>query len=192
MDFLLDVAAEVFVEKGFEAASVGEIAKRAKASKGTFYSRFPTKEKLFEEVVRRRADEAFGELASILVPDADPPTVFRAVGAKLAACILKKDSIDLLRLVYMESRHFPALGRIYYDLGPHRGQQQIAVYLKTLVKKGYLVKMDPQLAAEQFLDSFTGELVRRCALGLAASLSKSELDRRLKSAINFFLCAYRT
>ncbi|HTF70452.1 MAG TPA: helix-turn-helix domain-containing protein [Edaphobacter sp.] len=46
---LLDIAAEVFITKGFEAASTNEIAKRSNSSKGTFYSRFPTKEDLFLE-----------------------------------------------------------------------------------------------------------------------------------------------
>ncbi len=46
-DRLLDLAAEVFLELGYEGTSTALIAERAHASKQTFYARFPSKEKLF-------------------------------------------------------------------------------------------------------------------------------------------------
>ncbi len=51
---LLDIAGKEFIAHGFEGASITEIAKRANSSKPTFYSRFPTKEKLFVAVLERR------------------------------------------------------------------------------------------------------------------------------------------
>jgi len=190
IDYLLDVAGEIFLEKGFEGTSVGEIATRAKASKGTFYSRYPTKEKLFAAVFRRRADEAFQELASILLPDAQPEKVLRALGQWLIDCILGKDSINLMRLVYMEARKFPELGRTYYELGPRRGHKLVAEYFDELVARKVFGQMDTLLAAEQFFDILTGELVRRCALELLAP-SRAERKKRLNAAVGMFLRAYK-
>jgi TetR/AcrR family transcriptional repressor of mexJK operon len=100
-DYLLDVAANLFLSKGFAATSVGEIAACAKASKSAFYSRFPTKEKLFTEVFRRRADASFQQFATILLPDSEPREVLCALGESLIRCVLAPDCINLLRLVYM-------------------------------------------------------------------------------------------
>ena len=49
---LLDAALDLFVEKGFAATRVEEVAARAGVSKGTLFLYFPSKEELFKAVVR--------------------------------------------------------------------------------------------------------------------------------------------
>ena len=49
---LLDAALDVFAEKGFAAARMEDIAARAGAAKGTLYLYFPSKEAVFEALVR--------------------------------------------------------------------------------------------------------------------------------------------
>jgi AcrR family transcriptional regulator len=192
-DYLLDVAAELFLSKGFAATSVGEIAAHAKASKSTFYSRFPTKEKLFTEVFRRRADVAFHEFATILLPDAEPREVLCSLGKGLMRCVLAPDSINLLRLVYTESRHIPELGRIFYSLGPERGYAQTSEYFRKLVSRGYFRSdMDTVLAAEQFLDLLTGELLRRSVLSIEPPFTAEEQLHRLTAAVEMFVRAYQS
>lgn len=51
---LIDAGAEVFVERGFQGASVEAIAERAGFTRGAFYSNFETKEELFAELVQQR------------------------------------------------------------------------------------------------------------------------------------------
>jgi TetR/AcrR family transcriptional repressor of mexJK operon len=191
-EFLLDVAAELFLSKGFAATTVGEIAAQAKASKSTFYSRFPTKEKLFTEVFRRSADAAFHEFSTILLPDAEPREVLCSLGQSLMRCVLAPDSINLLRLVYMESKHIPELGKIFYQLGPERGREQISEYFQKLMARGvFRLDMDTSLGAEQFFDLLTGELVRRCALSIEPPFTHDEQTYRLNTAVDMFIRAYR-
>ncbi|MCD4482957.1 TetR/AcrR family transcriptional regulator, partial [Chromobacterium vaccinii] len=49
---LVAAATEVFVERGYEAASMSEISARAGGSKATLYNYFPSKEALFLDVMR--------------------------------------------------------------------------------------------------------------------------------------------
>jgi TetR/AcrR family transcriptional regulator len=58
---LLDAALDLFVEKGFAATRSEEVAARAGVSKGTLFLYFPTKEELFEAVVRENISGRFGE-----------------------------------------------------------------------------------------------------------------------------------
>ena len=70
---LLDAAEKVFVERGFHAASVDEVAEEAGYSKGAVYSNFENKDELFLAVLERRVDSralAVGDL----VPDDKPIT----------------------------------------------------------------------------------------------------------------------
>ena len=53
---LLEKAAEVFIEHGYQRTSMEEIARRAGTTKQTLYARFPTKSDLFKEIVRARAE----------------------------------------------------------------------------------------------------------------------------------------
>lgn len=55
---LLEAAAEIFAAKGYEGASVADIASAAGFTKGAFYASFPSKKAIFLEVVSCRAEEA--------------------------------------------------------------------------------------------------------------------------------------
>ncbi|QNP48924.1 TetR/AcrR family transcriptional regulator [Diaphorobacter aerolatus] len=58
---LLDAALDLFVEKGFAATKVEEVAARAGVSKGTLFLYFPSKEELFKAVVRENISGRFAE-----------------------------------------------------------------------------------------------------------------------------------
>lgn len=58
---LLDAALDLFVEKGFAATRVEEVAARAGVSKGTLFLYFPSKEDLFKAVVRQSISGRFTE-----------------------------------------------------------------------------------------------------------------------------------
>jgi AcrR family transcriptional regulator len=56
-DRLLDAAAEVFAERGYEGAALADIARRAGFTTGAIYSRFRNKAELLLEVVRGALEE---------------------------------------------------------------------------------------------------------------------------------------
>src|SRR5918995_7025815 len=63
---LLLAAEKLFVERGFHATSVDEIAFEAGYTKGAVYSNFESKEDLFFAVYERRAERAVAEVEQIL------------------------------------------------------------------------------------------------------------------------------
>lgn len=64
---LMDAAAEVFAQEGFEAASVNEIARRADVANGTFYVHFKDKESIAAEVAARIAGDITGQINKAMV-----------------------------------------------------------------------------------------------------------------------------
>jgi TetR/AcrR family transcriptional regulator len=60
---LLDAALSLFVEKGFAATRVEEVAARAGVSKGTLFLYFPSKQALFKAVVHENAGRHLRECA---------------------------------------------------------------------------------------------------------------------------------
>ena len=62
---ILDAAKKVFLERGFEGASIDEIADVARAGKQTIYTRFPGKEAVFTAVMARHVPEVTGSYETI-------------------------------------------------------------------------------------------------------------------------------
>jgi TetR/AcrR family transcriptional regulator, mexJK operon transcriptional repressor len=188
---LLDVATEVFTREGFAAASTNEIARRANSSKTTFYSRFPTKEKLFLAVIERRMSRKVHEAAAGLPENSPVAETLRNYAAALIRAVLSKEQLALVRVISMESAKFPELGKRFYELGPKRGEAIIAAYFKKQVEKGRLADDDTQQMAQHYLSLITGGPIRWFMLGFDRTApSKSALQKHINAAIETFMRAY--
>src|SRR5271163_5246990 len=76
---IIDGARAVFLDLGFDGASMGEIARAAGVSKGTLYVYFADKSRLFEAIVEEETLEQ-GKLAFNFDPGRDVPTTLREFG----------------------------------------------------------------------------------------------------------------
>ena len=69
---LLDAAAEVFIERGFQGASVEAICAQAGFTRGAFYSNFESKEEMFVELLQERVYEGYREMTRSVPQDLTP------------------------------------------------------------------------------------------------------------------------
>ena len=69
---ILDAAFSVFSQRGYRRAGVDEVGRQAETSKGGVYFHFPTKEKLFLELLRTTADRLVGKVERTIEPYEDP------------------------------------------------------------------------------------------------------------------------
>ena len=189
---LLDVAAEVFIADGFAAASINEMARRANASKTTFYSRFPTKEELFLAVIARRMTRIFEQIARF----PERPTVestLRQFGKDLLIIALSPEQVALIRMVSMESGKYSELAERFYENGPKRAERALATYLAGQSKLGHLQREDPLMMARQFMNLITGSPVRWFVLGFDPKpIAKRSLTKHIDGVVSLFLRAYGT
>jgi AcrR family transcriptional regulator len=113
---ILDAALEVFAEKGFAAAKLKDIARRAGISKPTLYLYFETKEEIFRAVARA----AVASLLEELERQAESPDgPFAELAPRLlsrAAGMMRGHRVPAIaRMVVGESRNFPDLACIWHD-----------------------------------------------------------------------------
>jgi AcrR family transcriptional regulator len=94
---LLDAAERVFVDRGFQGASVDAITESAGFSRGAFYSNFESKEQLFSELLQDRAYTRYRAMAKAAAETATRPTL-RATGDQLAAMQAEPQGQWLFRL----------------------------------------------------------------------------------------------
>lgn len=96
---LVQAAMELFVEKGVEATTVADIAKKADVGKGTFFSYFPTKQAVFSELSRMLVERMIEPLA-LGAPSGDTET--RLLEFVLPACEWHQANPELSRLLIEE------------------------------------------------------------------------------------------
>jgi AcrR family transcriptional regulator len=190
LDRLLDAATKLFLQKGFDATSMGEIAKQAHASTETFYRHFPTKEELFERVLLRRTEFLKGELNSVLLSQDAPEKALAAFGELGLSLLLAPEALSLHRVLVMEKGRFPEVVASFHAQGPAKVQDALASYLAEQVKKGKLRRMNPDVAARQFFDLVIPEFHFGMELRSRPAPTKAKTQQRVKEAIDCFLHGY--
>lgn len=80
---LVDAAAAVFSEKGFDGAGVQEIARRAGMTTGAIYGRFTGKAELLREAIESRSNDELDELFNQHRFEGHVSDVIRVAGAHL-------------------------------------------------------------------------------------------------------------
>src|SRR6201993_5596143 len=106
---ILDAARKVFVERGFEGASIDEIAEAARAGKPTIYARFGDKRALFTEVVTRDILSRITEFKSEVPTGATIEERLMSAAVTLLHWGFDSERIALMRLAIAEARRFPDL-----------------------------------------------------------------------------------
>jgi AcrR family transcriptional regulator len=111
---ILAAALDEFSERGFAAARLDDVAKRADVAKGTIYLHFRDKEALFQEIVRAMLAPVVGSVEAL--GRADLP--MRVLGERIIELFLHEiyetRRRDVIRLIMTEGRHFPHLAEFYY------------------------------------------------------------------------------
>jgi AcrR family transcriptional regulator len=188
---ILDGASKVFMDLGFDGASMGEIARAAGVSKGTLYVYFADKSRLFEAIVEEEA-LVKGQVAFNFDPARDVPTTLRDFGDAYIAMICRPGGGSAIRTVMAIAERMPDVGRRYYERVLEKTINRLAEYLEAQVKAGGLVIDDCQLAASQFMLMCQASLFLPFIFQAAPPPSAERIKEVIDSATRMFLAAYRT
>jgi TetR/AcrR family transcriptional regulator, mexJK operon transcriptional repressor len=190
MEKILNAAAQIFLQEGFDRASVGAIARLAGASKETLYARFSTKEELFEAVISRKTEIVLRKLSRVLVHTQTLEKVLREYGLNLLDFMLLPDMQQLSRTLIAAAPQFPELAAEFWLLCPRREQEQLAAYLDTQIASGRLVPVDSGKAAELFFSLCLGQFLFRAHLLVRKTPNAAERKQHIRLAVDMFLAAY--
>jgi AcrR family transcriptional regulator len=187
---ILDVAADLFMQEGYAAASMSAIAAKLGGSKGTLYNYFPSKESLFAALMK---DECGAEDWTTFPPDSDKTDVGAVlfdVGLRFLNYILSERARSIHRLVVSEAERFPELGRTFYENGPKLGIMALAEWLETQMRAGRLRAVDSERAATTFLVLCKSETHQKVMWAVEPEPSDAAKAQTVKIAVDVFLAAY--
>jgi len=188
---ILDGAKEVFMEQGFEAASMNDITRAAGVSKGTIYVYFENKEDLFGAMIERERERITATVGNTL--DAARPvaeTLF-AFGTLFAAHLTADTTIRAMRMVIAANHRLPTLCSRFFSSMRINPVSVLQAYLDGQAAAGAIACDDTVHAAKQFIELTTvGFFKQRLFGSLDQPPTKAEIEQNVASAVRVFLAAY--
>jgi len=189
---ILNSAATLFLENGFDGTSMDAVAKDAGVSKQTVYSHFASKETLFGEAVRAKIHNFSPDAALETMSEHTLEGDLRALTQNYVNLMLNHESIALMRLLAGAANKGNKLAEIFYEVSSSEILDRISDFFQTWAGKGELKIDDPKIATGQFLSLLKGEYHFRWMMGQIDGVSDTELAQHVDRVTDVFLKIYRT
>ena len=152
---ILEAALDEFARHGFSAARMEDVARKAHVSKGTVYLYYPTKQALFEALVRRDVAPRVA-LVTIFLDGYDgplEPALLRI--ADMAGSIIEGGRLPVYpKLLIAEAARFPDLAQFYRREVVERMLAALAGLFRRAAARGEIGIGDPLMAAHLFIAPF--------------------------------------
>jgi AcrR family transcriptional regulator len=195
---VLDAARKIFLEHGFEGASIDEIAQVARSGKQTIYARFRDKRALFTEVVTRDILSRITEFKTEVPTGASIEERLASAASTLLHWGFDSDRIGLMRLAIAEARRFPDLAATVSRAARELSTELGVRLLGELTQSDELSSL-PAFAPERlpttarfFLDLVAVPMLLRALFEMNLKTLDAEVDAHVARSVAFFLAACRS
>jgi len=141
---ILSAALDEFSSRGFEAARLDDVAKRAGVAKGTIYLYFRDKETLFQELIRAMLTPLIGTIEALGAADVPMSILSEQIVELFVSEVYETRRKDVIRLMIAEGRRFPKLAEFYY----REVLSRIIAAVRTLLRRAAQRGEVPEALAE--------------------------------------------
>lgn len=148
---ILDAALDAFAERGFQGASVREIARAVGVNEATLYHYFDSKAAILDAVI-----DQLMERRSVLYAVADDPR--QSLGEALTSLVMRTIEImhedkerKFLCLLMIEGPRLAVTGRYPFLRVFHEGGERLTQVFEKLMATGRMRRTNPRVVALQFL-----------------------------------------
>lgn len=185
----LHAARDVFLEHGYEAASVNDVVRLAGGSLATLYAQFGNKEGLFLAFMQDQHDRFAREMrppdnvGELALEDA-----LQAVGEHFLRRLLQRDSLSFFRVMVAEGRKVPAPLRRYFTTG---GANLIYDELIEQLTRAGLDETDAKESVGYFVELLRSRHHFQAISDDAYTVSDADLKAHVARAVRFLLNGLR-
>lgn len=184
---ILDAAAELFRDLGYQRASMALISAKVGGSKGTLYSYFKSKDELFAAVMVDAMEERGLQTVELLDPlDDDLRGVLSRFGDQYLSLLLAPENVANTRTVIAEAGT-SRLGANLYEMAPLRFWGMVADYLAQLMERGMIEAKSAEVAAVHLQGLLEAGMVEP---SLFDAPTRFDRDTAVKEAVDMFLRGY--
>jgi len=187
---LLNVALDIFLERGFEQATMEEIAIQVGMSKRTVYARYEDKATLFKAAVQRAIERYTvpREALEAVVTD-DLEQTLAAIARLRIANVATPVATKLQRILSAQSYRFPELFNAAFEQGAGPTVSFLSDLFVRYSARGEVNVTEPQRAATAFLSLVVGGPARIIVSG--NKIDDTEIEKHIRFAVDLFLVGIR-
>ena len=149
-EVIVAAATRLFLERGFGAVSMDELAAAAGVARRTLYNQFESKEQIFREMLQRVSGQLEHAFPPGIETQGDVEAVLRLVGQMILKLHKNRDYLGFLRMVVADSRQFPWIAEEFAAVMDPQTERLVRL-LAHLTSMGVLNCRNPTLAAHQFM-----------------------------------------
>jgi TetR/AcrR family transcriptional repressor of mexJK operon len=187
---LLDAALDLFLQHGFEVATIEMIASRVNMTKRTVYGLYADKASLFLAAVQRAIERQVVSpevLASF--DQGDVEQTLEAVAHLRIRQVMTPNGLRLQRIINTESYRFPQIFVANFEQSAKPVMQFIAAVLSRAIDAGEIAHTDADFAASAFMSMVVGGQVRAIVSGYAPG--SDDLDNKVRFTVRLLLDGLR-
>ena len=148
-DAIVEAATRLFLERGFGAVSMDELAETAGVARRTLYNQFASKEEIFREMLHQVSGQLEHALPPGIETQGDVEAVLRLIARAILDLHKNPDYLGFLRMVAADARHFPWIAEALAAVMDPQIERFVR-YFAHLSAIGVLECRNPMLAAHQF------------------------------------------
>jgi TetR/AcrR family transcriptional regulator of autoinduction and epiphytic fitness len=148
-EVIVNAAQRLFLEHGFGAVSMDELAAAAGVARRTLYNQFASKEEIFREMLPRVSHQLEDALPPGIETQGDVEDVLRLIARAILDLHRRPSYLGLFRMVVADARQFPWIGEAFAAVMDPL-TERLERYLAYLTSMGILDCRNPTLAAHQF------------------------------------------
>ncbi len=187
---MLAAARTLFLEKGYDAVTLGDIVRRSGGSLSTLYDLFENKAGLLNAIVAEERFEGQERLDAIVARGGSPAATLRAIAASIQRDLIQPDVIGLMRIVMAESLRNAVFAHMIYENAHRPRIEWLATLFGCWAASGQARIANPELAAHFFLGLILHAAQTRALLGDPTGLCAASNAQCVEEGVELFVHGY--
>jgi TetR/AcrR family transcriptional repressor of mexJK operon len=183
---LLDRALDVFLEHGYEFATIEEIIGPIGMHKSTVYSLYADKKTLFRATVERAIHRWKLPVEALRAVETDDlEATLSAIARLLIKNTVSPIALKLQRIIIAESFRVPEITQMFWEQGTLPSFEVVRDLLARRARRGEIQVDQPELIAHGFLTLTVGLVTRMTLVG--TKMDQREIEKRIRVYVRLFL-----
>ncbi|MCC8980364.1 TetR/AcrR family transcriptional regulator [Bradyrhizobium acaciae] len=133
---IIEAAMDEFIARGYAAARLDDVAKRAGVAKGTLYLYFKDKETMFEELIRTALVPLISRMTALPAITGPVRDAVEGFAETFIREVVSTRRGDIIRLIVSEGPRFPAIADFYFREVVSKGLTGMKALVQLAITRG--------------------------------------------------------
>lgn len=187
---MIAAARALFLERGYDSVTLGEIVRRSGGSLSTLYDLFENKAGLLGAIVAEERFEGLERLDAIVACGDSAAATLRAIAGSIHHDLMQPEVIGMMRIVLAESLRDAAFARSIYENAHLPRLAWLTDLFAEWAARGQARIADPTMAAQFFFGLILHGAQTRAFFGAVAGPADAACDQALGEAVTLFVTGY--